>query len=130
MSCSNLVFELWERPQKAGAAPHYIVRVLYNREVLHFPGTDEGATLQFAAPAVLIMQICGAAQQQIKVYGRSLFFSLQMAPSSCQHCLGAMHWTQHSIRTCASSSWSTTAPCQVQKAAMQYRACDTARLSP
>lgn len=42
-SCSNLVFELWDRPSADGSAPpQHIVRVLYQGEVLAFPGTDVG----------------------------------------------------------------------------------------
>jgi hypothetical protein len=49
LSFSNLVFELWERPSEAaGAAPRHFVRVLYNREVLHFPGTAEGTMIRSA----------------------------------------------------------------------------------
>lgn len=40
---SNLMFELWERPQHGDAEPRHLVRVLYNRQVLTFPGTAEGA---------------------------------------------------------------------------------------
>lgn len=129
---SNLIFELWERPsQTAGAAPRYLVRVLYNREVLHFPGTDEGATVHFfTAHAVFDhanLRCCSSTRWKFWTLSA---FSSQMAPSSCRRCLGATHWTQHSTRTCASSSWSTTAPCQVRKAAMQCRGCDTACLPP
>lgn len=42
-ACSNLVFELWERPAgNSGSPPQHLVRVLYQGEVLHFPGTDQG----------------------------------------------------------------------------------------